>query len=134
MNKKLFLFLSVPLYLAIAFPALAAEMETPKGFSIIINLITLIIIGGIMYNLWVNLNGFGGTLGKSLKIIGAGIFLLSIDTIHSSIQEIPGVGLDFLFGQGLYHDYFDCIIRLIGFFVLGFGIVNLSKLVKTMKG
>lgn len=135
--KKIFIFLGLVILLAsIALPIYGQgneEMQTSNSFSIIVNLITLIVVGGIVYNLWINLSGFGGLLGKALKIIGVGIFILSIDTVHASIQEIPGVGLDFLFGRGLYHDYFHCVITLLGFIVLGVGLANLAKLIKSMK-
>ncbi|MEK7658860.1 MAG: hypothetical protein AAB352_03300 [Patescibacteria group bacterium] len=133
MKKISFLLLSIFISLTVALPVAAEEMQTSGGFSVIINIITLIVVGGIMYNLWVNMSGFGGAIGKSLKIMSAGILILAIDTIHSSIQEIPGVGIDFLFGRGLYHDYFHCIITLVGFLVLGFGLASLSKLIKSMK-
>jgi len=97
---------------------------------LIINTITLIVVGKIIYSLWVNLSGFGGMLGKSLKIMSAGIFLLSIDTIIQGIQE---ENFYFVFGQGSYYHYLHSIITLTGFLVLGFGLASLTRLIKSMK-
>lgn len=130
MKKKLFLFLNAPLYLFAAFPVLVSEIQMTKDFLLIINIITLIVVGKIIYSLWVNLSGFGGMLGKSLKIMSAGIFLLSFNTI---IQGIPDEYLDFLFGPGLYYNYLHGIITLAGFLVVGFGLASLTRLIKSMK-
>ena len=130
MRKKLFLFLNTPLYLFAAFPISISDIEAPRDFSLIINIITLIVVGKIIHSLWVNLSGFGGMLGRSLKTMSLGIFLLSINTI---IQEIPEENLDFLFGPGLYYDYLNGMITLAGFLVVGFGLASLTRLIKSMK-
>ena len=130
MKKKLFLFLNNPFYLFTVFPVSDSAIQIFGNFSLIINIITLIVVGKIIYNLWVNLSGFGGILGKSLKIMSAGIFLLSIDTI---IQAVPESNLDALFGPGLYYNYLHGIITLAGFLVVGFGLASLTRLIKSMK-
>ena len=130
MRKKLFLLLNIPLYLFAAFSVSVLDIQIPRDFSLIVNMITLIFVGKIIYNLWANLSGFGGMLGRSLKTMSLGIFLLSINTI---IQEIPEENLDFLFGPGLYYDYLNGMITLAGFLVVGFGLASLTRLIKSMK-
>ncbi|MEK7061804.1 MAG: hypothetical protein AAB957_00920 [Patescibacteria group bacterium] len=130
MKNKLFLFSSTPLYLFAASPVSVLEIQTLGDFQLIINIITLIIVGKIIYSLWVNLSGFGGMLGKSLKIMSAGIFLLSINTI---IRGVPKYNLDSLFGPDVYSNYLHGIITLAGFLVLGFGLASLTRLIKSMK-
>lgn len=130
MRKKLFLISNNPLYLFTALPISISDIEIPRDFSFIVNIITLIVVGKIIYSLWVNLSGFGGMLGESLKIMSAGIFLLSIDII---IQGIPVEILDSLLGLGVYYNYLHGIITLAGFLVVGFGLASLTRLIKSMK-
>ena len=134
MKKILFFSLVVFLTLSLTGFAMAAEEEAKaEGPVLLVQLLTLVIVGGILYNLWVNMTGFGGQLGQAIKVIGAGVFVLSIGTIDEVVEGLSGIGSETLLGDGLLHSVFHDGVILLGFFIVGFGLSKLTKLVKSMK-
>lgn len=133
MKKLLFFSLVVFLALGTVGSALAAGEERVEGPVLFVQLLTLVVVGGIIYNLWVNISGFGGLLGQALKVISAGVFILSLGTIDEVIEGLTGVGSEMLLGEGLLHSVFHDGLILLGFFVIGFGLSKLTRLVKSMK-
>lgn len=139
MSKKIILCsilsLSVLLSLAIINPALADEAseEAQGGLGLALQLITLIVVGGIIYNLWASLGGFGGMIGSALKFFGVGVLLLALDTLDEVIEGITGFGSETIFGQGAAHDYFHNLVILLGFIFLAWGLTKLTKIVKNIK-
>lgn len=135
MNNKFFS-LSLITLLCLSFAtvvfASGAEAET-EGPTLFVNLITLIVVGGVIYNIWVNFSGFGGSLGNALKIVAVGIFMLSVDTIDEVVEGLTEVGSSTLLGEGIVHDVFHSGLMLLGFLVLGYGLGKMSKIVKSMK-
>lgn len=134
MKNKTFLAAALFFFLFSANFAFAAWQESEKeGVVIFVNLITIVIVGGVIYNIWINASGFGGSLGSAIKIMGAGIFLLSFDAIIAIIEGISGLGMSTLMGEGLAHDVAHRLLILAGFFIIGLGLSKLTKLVKSLK-
>lgn len=134
--KNIFRFSLVVLFvLIIAAPVLAEEGTEKGGASpvLFLQLLTLVVVGGIIYNLFISMSGFGGAIGSALKVIGSGILVLSLGTIDEVVEGITGVGSELIFGEGLLHDLFHDGIILAGFLILAFGFSKLTKLVKSLK-
>lgn len=107
--------------------------EEPAGIDLFFELATLVIVGGIIYNIWVTVSGFGGLIGKALKFVATGLIFLSINTLDEVIEHLSGVGSETIFGTGLAHEIFHQITPLTGFIVLAAGLSMLSKIVKKLK-
>lgn len=116
-------------------PALAAEGEGEGsvGIQVFIELVTLIVIGGTIFNLWISSTGFGGLLGKVFKIVSVGIFLLSLEVLDEVIEGLTSVGSETLLGDGLLHDVVHHGVVLLGFVFLAVGVSMLGKFVKSTK-
>jgi|GEM_PF-6383774 len=133
MKRNIFLPLIALSLLLIAGPVLAAEEESQAGIVTFINLVTLVVVGGIIYNIFAGVGGFGGVVGKALKTIGFGILILSINVIDEVIESLAGFGSETILGEGLVHDVFHEALPLLGFIVLAFGLSKLTKFIKTIK-
>ena len=132
MNKNLINFASVvAVGLMIASPAFAADAEEKvSGVVLFIELLSLVVVGGIIYNLWVTISGFGGLIGAALRFVGIGIFLLALNTLDGVIEGLTEVGSETLFGDGILHAVIHDGLVLVGFVILAMGLSKLSKVVK----
>lgn len=125
--------------LVVALPVLAGSVEVEGkessggGIVLFIQLLTLVVVGGIIYSLFVSVGGFGGLIGKALKLIGSGILVLSVSTIDEVIEGLTDVGSETIFGEGVAHDIFHDGLTLLGFLLLAFGVSTLTKFVKSVK-
>lgn len=141
MRKSIFsiFFITIIFVFSAIFPALADEGEEMArgggGFAlqVLIQLITLIVVGGILYNLLATVSGFGGLIGKALKFIGAGVLFLSLETLDQLSEHIIGYGSENIFGEGIAHNIAHHSATLIGFFFLAWGLMNFAKIVKVTK-
>lgn len=136
--KKLILSLPLAgiLSLILATPVLAeAEGAEPTLGTpeLLLELVILVFVGGILYNLWGTITSFGGLIGKSLKIIGIGIFLFSFEAIDKVLEHFQ---LDFVekmlpdSGEEIFHD----VLKIAGLFFLAWGLMQLTKIAKDAKG
>lgn len=116
-------------------PALAAEEKETEGNGVqtAIELLTLVVVGGIIYNVVIGSSGFGGQIGQSLKVISLGVGVLSLQTLDDVIEGITDVGSETLLGDGVLHDSAHHIIILVGFFIVALGLSKLTKVVKGLK-
>lgn len=134
MKKNILTFSAIMmLALLVASPVLAVEEERAEGPVLFVQLITLVVVGGIIYNLFISMTGFGGVIGSALKMIGLGVLVLAIGTIDEVVEGLTGIGSETIFGEGLVHDVFHDGVVLLGFFILGFGLSKLTKFVKSVK-
>lgn len=137
MKKVLFSSLVAGLVLAAPMAVLAAEQEAAApvgGFHLALQLLTLVLVGGILYNLWAGVTGFGGQLGSALKVIGLGVLFLSLETLDQVVETLSGWGSENIFGTGILHDNVHQIVVLIGFFIFALGLSKITKIVKGLKG
>lgn len=132
MNKNLINFVSmVAVGLMMTSPAFAASGdEKASGVVLFLQLLSLVVVGGIIYNLWVTISGFGGLIGAALRYVGIGVFLLALNTLDEVIEGLTEVGSETLLGNGVVHDVVHDGLVLVGFVLLAVGLSKLSKVVK----
>lgn len=129
------LFLAVTASLLSAQFAFAEDgIEAAATPAILLDLITLVVIGGTLFNLYIGSTGMGGQIGSALKVISGGIILLSLEVLDEVIETLTGFGSENLFGEGALHDIVHHGIILLGFVLLSIGMAKIAKLVKTIKG
>lgn len=136
-NKKLYFLLcsvAVVFLLTAQFALAAEEAEGGSSIGVVLQLITLIIIGGTLFNLWLSSTGFGGQIGAAIKTISGGIVFLSLEVLDEVIETLTGFGSENIFGEGLLHNVAHSLVVLLGFVLLSIGMAQIAKLVKTMKG
>lgn len=139
MKKRLFaIVLSGFAVLALSSVAvLAAETgeaeEVEGGINMVMQMLTLLVVGGILYSLWVGMRGFGGIIGSALKRVGIGIFLISLTTVDAVIETASGFGSENIFGDGELHDFVHQLVPLIGFIILAVGLLRITKFVQNAK-
>lgn len=106
----------------------AAEAESTLGTpELLLELLMLVVVGGILYNLWGTISVFGGKIGEALKVIGAGIVLFSFEAFDKVLEHFE---LDYIekilghTGEEVFHDS----LKVLGLFLLAWGLSKLSKI------
>lgn len=106
----------------------AAEAESSLGTpELLLELLMLVVVGGILYNLWGTISVFGGKIGEALKVVGAGIILFSFEAIDKVLEHFE---LDYVekvlghTGEEVFHD----LLKVLGLFLLAWGLSKLSKI------
>ncbi len=114
-------------------PDVAAHGGSVSGTpELLLRLMMLIVVGGILYNLWGTIAVFGGKIGQALKMMALGILLFSLEAVD---QILALFNLDYasaLFGSGgmaLFHD----VHKLLGLIFLAWGLSRLSKIYSSDK-
>lgn len=138
---KKYIFSVLPVVFALCFMAggavqaagTEAEQAGTKGLGLVMELITLVVVGGILYSLWVGMRGFGGLIGSALKRVGVGVFLISLTTIDAVIEGISGYGSETILGDGELHEFAHQLIPLAGFIILAVGLMKITKFVQSSK-
>ena len=116
-------------------PVFAVEKESTEtlgGPELLLELLILVVVGGIIYNLWTTMSSFGGMIGNALRFIGAGILLFSFEAIDKALEHFELDYIDKILGahgEEIFHD----VLKLIGLFFLAWGLSNLTKIVKSAK-
>lgn len=106
----------------------AAEAESSLGTpELLLELLMLVVVGGILYNLWGTISVFGGKIGEALKVVGAGIVLFSFEAVDKVLEHFE---LDYIekvlghTGEEVFHD----LLKVLGLFLLAWGLSKLSKI------
>ena len=106
----------------------AAETESSLGTpELLLELLMLVVVGGILYNLWGTISVFGGKIGEALKVVGAGIILFSFEAVDKVLEHFE---LDYIekvlghTGEEVFHD----LLKVLGLFLLAWGLSKLSKI------
>lgn len=104
------------------------EKESVLGSpELLLELLMLVIVGGIVYNLWGTITTFGGKIGEALKLIGLGVLLFSFEAVDKVLEHFE---LDFVertlshTGEEIFHD----VLKVTGLFFLAWGLSKLSKI------
>ncbi len=102
----------------------AAEAKSSLGTPelLLLELLMLVVIGVILYNLWGTIRVFGGKIGEALKVVGAGIFLFSFEAVDKVLGHFD---LDYI-GKVLGHTGGE-VLKVLGLFLLAWGLSKLSK-------
>ena len=93
-------------------------------FHIIIQIITLFVIGWIVRRLWQTSSRYGAMIQKAYKAVGWGIIFLAFNTLEEAIEHLTGFGSKSFFSQDA-HDIFHAIVVLIGFFLFARGLFKI---------
>lgn len=102
----------------------------PEIFSY---LMTVLILGGAIYSLYIIFTGFGGVIGRALKISGVGIILLSVYVFDQVLERLIDFGTMKLFTDATAHFIFDHALLQISLIFLVWGLWQLTKIVKQIK-
>lgn len=101
-----------------------------SGMELFLELVILLFVGGILYNLWNTITAFGGLIGKALKLVGIGIFLFSFDAVHKVLVHFGVDIFEIVFspsGAEVFHD----VVVVVGLFFLAWGLSKMAKIAKS---
>lgn len=56
-------------------------------------LLLIIVVVGVLVNLWRTTRKYGGVIGKALRLIGTGIVFLSVEALDRAVQSLAGQGI-----------------------------------------
>lgn len=110
-------------------PGAEPILGTPE---LLLELLMLVVVGGIVYNLWGTITTFGGKIGQSLKIIGAGIVVFSFEAVDKVLEHFELDYVEKLLGESgeeIFHD----LLKVLGLFLLAWGLSKLSKIYSSDK-
>jgi hypothetical protein len=97
-----------------------------KNIGILIKLGILVLTGLIIFNLHTEVTLFGG---KSAKLIGLGIFLISLEAVDKALEFFQIDVISMLLnsvGEELFHD----LLKFLGLILIAWGLSRLSQAIK----
>jgi len=93
-------------------------------FHVIIQIITLIVIGWIVRHLWQTSSRYGAMIQKAYKAVGWGVIFLAFNTFEEVVEHLTGFGTQTFFSQDA-HDIFHAIVVLTGFSLFAWGLFKI---------
>jgi len=108
-------------------------MEEVNIVELIMYFATALIIGGVVYSLYISMAGIGGVIGRALKIIGVGIILLSLYALDSVFNNLIDFSFIRMTDNVLANNILDHAFLQISLLFLAWGLITLTRMVKSFK-
>lgn len=96
-----------------------------------VSMLLIVVVGGVLYNLWLTTKAYGGIVGQGLRRVGVGIVIFSIEALD---RVAVNMGADGIVGslvswrfQSITHD----TLFLLGLFFIILGFKRLISVSKT---